>query len=260
MLDKKEPPGSIHITQSSEPEMIRIPAGEFLMGSEPEKDENTHAGERPQHTLYLAAYHLAKTPVTNAEYAVFVAATGSSQPAHWRDGNPPTAKENHPVVHVSWYDAVAYCQWLSHVTGKSYSLPSEAEWEKAARGSDGRVYPWGEQWDKARCNSKESELGDTSPAGAYPQGASPYGLLDMAGNVYEWTLSLWGKDMKQPAFRYPYDPSDGREHLGASNGILRVLRGGAFYYNAICARAAHRVKSYPDYSVRTRGFRVCLHD
>lgn len=260
MLAKMEPPGSNPVTQASEPEMIRIPAGEFLMGSEPVNDPHTHPRERPQHTLYLSEYHLAKTPVTNAEYAAFVGATGHPQPDPWRDGSPPAGKENHPVVHVSWYNAVAYCQWLSHVTGKSYCLPSEAEWEKAARGTDGRVYPWGVQWDKARCNSKESELGDTSPVGAYPQGASPFGLLDMAGNVFEWTMSLWGKDIKEPAFRYPYDLSDGRESLEAGNGTLRVLRGGAFYYNALYARAAHRVKSYPDYSVRTRGFRVCLRD
>jgi formylglycine-generating enzyme required for sulfatase activity len=100
-------------------------------------------------------------------------------------------------------------------------------------------------------------MGDTTPVGAYPQGVSPYGLLDMAGNVYEWTLSLWGKDMQKPDFGYPYEPTDGREDPDAGNGVMRVLRGGAFYYNALYARAAHRVKSYPDYRVRTRGFRVC---
>jgi iron(II)-dependent oxidoreductase len=119
-------------------------------------------------------------------------------------------------------------------------------------------YPWGDVFDASKCNTKETGIGDTTPVGAHPQGASPYGLLDMAGNVYEWTLSLWGRDIKEPAYGYPYDPADGREEIEAGNGVLRVLRGGAFYYDAVYARAAHRVKSYPDYRVRTRGFRVCV--
>jgi formylglycine-generating enzyme required for sulfatase activity len=172
------------------------------------------------------------------------------------------------VVHISWYDAVAYCQWLSKATSRAYHLPSEAEWEKAASwkvgdsesgelGGRKQRYPWGDVFDADLCNTKESHLGDTTPVGAYPGGASPYGVLDMAGNVYEWTRSLWGKDMKAPTFGYPYDPADGREELEAGNGFLRVLRGGAFYYDARYARVTHRIKSYPDYRVRTRGFRVC---
>jgi formylglycine-generating enzyme required for sulfatase activity len=162
------------------------------------------------------------------------------------------------VVHVSWHDAVAFCDWLSAFTGKPFRLPSEAEWEKGARGTDGRIYPWGNQWEPARCNTKESGRAEPTPVDAHPQGASPYALLDMAGNVYEWTRSLWGRKMKEPAYKYPYDPTDGREAMDAGNGVMRVLRGGAFYYNARYARTAHRVKSFPDYRVRTRGFRVCI--
>ena len=119
------------------------------------------------------------------------------------------------------------------------------------------MHPWGDDWDTTRCNAKGSGVGDTTPVGAYPGGASPYGLLDMAGNVWEWTASLWGKELKKAEFGYPYDPADGREQVDAANGVMRVLRGGAFYYDASYARVACRLRSYPDYRVRTRGFRVC---
>ncbi len=137
--------------------MILIPAGEFLMGSDPQKDSDTEDNEQPQHLLYLPDYYLGKTPVTNAQYRAFVQATGYQRPEDWAEGRPPRDKEDHPVVNVSWYDAVTYCRWLSEVTGKSYSLPSEAEWEKGARGTDGRIYPWGNQWDETRCNSSQGD-------------------------------------------------------------------------------------------------------
>jgi formylglycine-generating enzyme required for sulfatase activity len=241
-----------------EPKMIPIPAGEFLMGSDPKQDQRAEDREQPQHTLYLPDYYLAQTPVTNAQYQAFVEATAHRTPQHWQNGLPPHGKADHPVVHVSWFDALAYCRWLAEVTGKPTRLPSEAEWEKGARGDDGRLYPWGNQWNAQCCNTQESALDDTTPVGAYPQGASPYGLLDMVGNVWEWTSSLWGKEMKEPEFGYPYDPIDGRENLEAGRGVMRVLRGSAFYYNAVYSRSAYRVRSYPDYRVRTRGFRVCM--
>jgi len=249
------------------PEMVLIPAGEFLMGSDPRRDPCAGEREQPQHRLYLPDYTLSKTPVTNAQFAAFVTATGHMAPAHWTGGWPPPDKADHPVVHVSWHDALAYCRWLMEkwlvasekwrVSSFVFRLPTEAEWEKGARGLDGRLYPWGDGWDATCCNAKESGADDTTPVGAYPGGASPYGLLDMAGNVWEWTASQWGKDMKEAEFGYPYNRSDGREALEVGNGVLRVLRGGAFYYNAAYARAACRLRSYPDYRVRTRGFRVC---
>jgi formylglycine-generating enzyme required for sulfatase activity len=175
-----------------EPEMVLIPAGEFLMGSDPSVDKDARDNEQPQHTLSLPDYYLAKTPVTNAQYAAFVQATTyHRQPGGWEHGKPPKGREDHPVVNVTWHDAVTYCRWLSEVTGRPYRLPSEAEWEKGARGSDGRIYPWGNQWDAKRCNTRESGKRDTTPVGAFPEGASPYGLLDMAGNVWEWTRSVY---------------------------------------------------------------------
>jgi formylglycine-generating enzyme required for sulfatase activity len=236
-----------------EPEMILIPAGEFLMGSDPSVDKDARDNEQPQHTLYLPDYYMARTPVTNTQYAAFVQATGHRQPKFWKGGKPPRGKEDHPAVYVSWYDAMAYCRWLAEVTGKPYCLPSEAEWEKGARGSDGRIYPWGNQWDAERCNSKEGGKGDTTPVGAYPEGASPYGLLDMAGNVWEWTRNLWST-----SFKYPYDPADGREDLEAPSVILRVLRSGAFDDNKRLVRCAYRRGNILDNFPWRHGFRVVM--
>jgi formylglycine-generating enzyme required for sulfatase activity len=246
------------------PEMILIPAGEFLMGSDPQKDRSAQDDEQPQHLLYLPDYYLAKTPVTNAQYAAFMQAIRYTQrrylimgkpPRHWIKGKPPSGKEDHPVVHVCWYDALAYCRWLSEVTGKSYSLPSEAEWEKAARGADGRIYPWGDHWDATRCNSKEGDQGNTTPVGAYPEGASPYRLLDMTGNVWEWTRSVWG--------HYPY-PTGLREQaryekLTGERNAPCVLRGGALNHLRRHMRCAYRHWGRSTLSDRSFGFRVVMH-
>jgi len=228
-----------------EPEMILIPAGDFLMGSDPAKDKDAQDDEQPQHTLHLPDYYIARTPITNAQYAAFVKATDLELPEHWKRGTPPRDKEDHPVVNVSWYDAVAYCDWLAELTGKPYRLPTEAEWEKAARGTDGRIYPWGDEWDSERCNSWEGGKQGTTPAGAYPNSASPYGLLDMAGNVWEWCSSLY-----KP---YPYDPGDGRENLEGEG--YRALRGGSWGDAQVLARCAYRRRPHPDYWRGYVGFR-----
>jgi formylglycine-generating enzyme required for sulfatase activity len=241
-----------------EPELILIPAGEFLMGSDPQKDEGAYEVEQPQHTVYLPDYYLAKTPVTNAQYAAFVEATDHERPEHWEGGKPLSGKEGHPVGHVTWHDAVAYCNWLAKVTGKAYRLPSEAEWEKGARGTDGRIYPWGDEWDQKRCNSKEGGPGGTTPVGAYPEGASPYGLLDMAGNVWEWTQSLWGTEWDKLDFKYPYKPDDGREDPEAGNDIFHVLRGGAFSSDERGVRCASRSRLDPYFRSSNLGFRVVV--
>jgi formylglycine-generating enzyme required for sulfatase activity len=215
------------------------------MGSDPAKDRDAHDYEQPQHTLHLPDYYIAKTPVTNTQYAAFLQATSHKHPGHWKRGRLPTGKEDHPVVRVTWHDAVAYCNWLAELAGKPYRLPSEAEWEKAARGANGRIYPWGDEWHSDRCNSGENDVNDTTPVSTYPDGASPYGLLDMAGNVSEWTRSLYQY--------YPYDPNDGREDPEASGS--RVLRGGSGNINRRSLRCACRDILFGNLS-RDVGFRV----
>jgi len=243
-IAKREP-----ARQPFEPELILIPAGEFLMGSDPNTDKQARDNEQPQHTVYLPDYYIAKTPVTNAQYNRFVGATGHQVPTHWENGKPPQGKEDHPVVNITWDEAVAYCQWLTKTTGRHSRLPSEGEWEKAARGTDGRIYPWGDEPpDENRCNFGWFGPG-TTPVGQYsPQGDSPYGCVDMAGNVWEWTLSL-DKD-------YPYDPEDGQGNL--ETGRTRVLRGGAFYGKGWVAPCAFRHTGNPGFGGDHVGFRVCV--
>ena len=157
---------------------------------------------------------------------------------------------NLPVVGVCWFEAQAYCKWLSRETGLAYRLPSEAEWEKAARGHTGCLWPWGNEWDAQKCNCLESSeaFRSTTPVGMYPHGASPFGVLDMVGNVWEWTSSLYQT--------YPYDSQDGREEP-ASPG-LRVLRGGSWYNNRFVARCAYRDRLVPGYFNLSIGFRLLL--
>jgi formylglycine-generating enzyme required for sulfatase activity len=244
--------------------MVLIPAGEFLMGSDPEKDPHARDEEQPQHKLYLPDYAIARTPVTNAQYAAFVQATRHAPPAQWRfllfkRKKPPSRLNDHPVVEVTWYDARAYGRWLSEVTGTPYRLPSEAEWEKAARSTDGRIYPWGNAWEDQRCNiGGGHEKQDTTPVDAYPQGTSPYGLLDTIGNVWEWTRSLWGMSLLKPEFKYPYDPDDGRENTGANDAVRRVLRGVSFYNDPQDARCASRYRYSPRNHFDSVGFRVAI--
>jgi formylglycine-generating enzyme required for sulfatase activity len=232
--------------QPYEPEMVLIPAGEFLMGSDGGQDSLAYEDELPQLRQYLPDYAIGRTATTNAQYSAFVRATGHRAPERWSGRRPPNAKESHPVVYVSWEDALAYCYWLAEATGRPYTLPSEAEWEKAARGTDGRVYPWGNEWDARRCNTAEGGRAKTAAVGTYPDGASPYGALDMAGNVWEWTRSAY-----RP---YPYRPDDGREDQ-AGRGP-RVLRGGAFDDSQRHARCACRNWNDPFYSNWLLGFRV----
>ena len=176
--------------------------------------------------------------------------TGAEPPHHWLRGQPPDDQEDHPVVAVFWHDALAYCKWLTEVTGMPYRLPSEFEWEKGARGPKGNIYPWGNRWDSRWCNSKQSGRDGTSPVNAYPEGAGPYGLLDMVGNVMEWTRS--------PYKRYSNDPSKLWEEQDISSNIWPVIRGGAYNQGASDLRCAARRGGSPyrwDYHL---GFRVAL--
>jgi formylglycine-generating enzyme required for sulfatase activity len=201
--------------------MVLVPAGECLVGQWRQKE-------------HLPAFYITKTPITNAQYGHFVKA-GGKRPPHWK-GKIPRGKKDHPVVYVSWDDAAAYCSWLSTATGKTFRLPTEREWEKAARGSDGREYPWGNRWQEGRCNTDGAHVWDTTPVGTYsPLGDSPYGCVDMAGNVWEWTGS-W------------YD--------SAREG--RVLRGGSWDRYQSYARCAYRLMLPPGDRHKDVGFRcVC---
>jgi len=217
---------------------IEVPAGPFLMGSDPKKDKHAQEEEQPQHEVILPRFYIARYPVTVAQFATFVEASGyePERSDRWR------GLANHPVVYVTWHDAVAYCRWLTEQLhdGKGIpaevreraqqekwevSLPSEAEWEKAARGTDGLIYPWDDKWGEDHANTGETGIGRPSAVGSFPQGARLSGCLDMAGNVWEWTRSLYAN--------YPYpDDQEGRakrENLEASDREPRVLRGGASF-------------------------------
>lgn len=160
-----------------EPEWITIPAGKFWMG----ESRNTRQVELPE-------YRISRVPVTNAQYAFYVKDTNAKPPEHWRGGEVPPGLDNHPVVRVTWYEALEYCKWLGGKIQQAVTLPNEAEWEKAARGDkDKREYPWGDDWHELHCNSRKLGLDDTVPVGLFLNGASPYGVLDMSGNVWEWT-------------------------------------------------------------------------
>jgi iron(II)-dependent oxidoreductase len=207
--------GDAIINPTDGTELIRIPAGEFWMGSD-DGPEN----ERPKHRVSLAEYYIARTPITNAQYRRFIEATGHGTPMYWSEKrfNQP----NQPVVGVTWYDAMEYCKWAG------LRLPTEREWEKAARGTDGRLWPWGnDPPNEKRCNFNKN-VGATTDVGSYPDGASPYGCLDMAGNAWEWCATKWRESYDQE----PDDSADGDE--------VRVLRGGSFYEDAQNVRCVCR--------------------
>ena len=234
---------------------VAVPAGPFVMGSGAE-DALKSGDEEPRHTVTLSAFAIGKYPVTNGQYARFVEATGHRSPDLWQSNAPPPELRNHPVVTVSWHDARAYCDWLSKERGEEIRLPTEAEWEKAARGGDGRVWPWGNEYDGTFCNGADAGVQGTSPVGIFQAGASPYGVLDMVGNVWEWTGSLWGVDVVKPDYGYPYDPHDGREDPAAPDGVLRTLRGGAWGGSGRRVRCAPRIRNGPDIRSLDVGFRV----
>jgi formylglycine-generating enzyme required for sulfatase activity len=219
---------------SAPPGMVSVPAGEFIMGSE-EGDSD----EQPVHTIYLDAFYIDKTEVTNAQYRQCVEAGACDAPvdATYYD-NADYAQ--HPVVFVSWHDADAYCRWA----GKR--LPTEAEWEKAARGTDGRTYPWGEGIDCDRAQHGEC-AGQTVPVGSKPKGASPYGALDMAGNVWEWVADWYDSGY--------YSQSPARNPQGPDSGEERVLRGGSWSYGANFVRSANRYGDSPVDRFDNVGFR-----
>lgn len=280
-------------------DFVHVPAGEFLMGST--KDQITAAlalcnqynnnecaqsafdDERDAHTISTAAYWIGKTEITNAQFKRFIDDKGYSTDVYWKtDGkidpglnwrtenkvtqpdcweNKDFNGDNQPVVCVSWYEALAYTKWLSQKTGLTVRLPSEAEWEKAARGTKGQIYPWGNDFDGTRLNYCDSNCtydwkdktvndgyANTAPVGSFPGGASPYGALDMAGNVWEWNSSIYKE--------YPYDTTDGREDLETPES--RLLRGGSWIGTPYVVRGAYRNRNYAENRNLNIGFRVVV--
>ncbi len=177
------------------------------------------------------------------------------QPAYWDDSR--FKHHAQPVVGITWFEARAYCAWLSAQTGDRYRLPTEAEWEAAARGKKGRKYAWGNAYDTARCNTFETHVRATTPIGVFPNGRTPEGITDLSGNVWEWTTTIWGATLQNPDFTYPYKADDGREDVGSTN-VRRALRGGSWFNNRNNARAAYRDFNFPHDRSSDIGFRVAV--
>lgn len=257
--------------------MVYIPAGNFTMGS------NDYDDEKPPHEVFLDGYWLGKTEVTVKQFGLFVKDTGYKTEAEKSGGaytwtgekweqkegidwkNPGFKQEdNHPVVCVSWNDVMEYCKWLSAKSDLNFILPTEAQWEKAARGTDQLKFPWGDHepyytgkwyanysahdsWEKRGKDGFEY----TSPVGFYPQGASPYGLLDMAGNVWEWCSDYYDADY------YKNKNAPQKNPTGPERGTLRVLRGGSWSGEAVLLRCAFRGSDDPSFRNDVVGFRLC---
>jgi eukaryotic-like serine/threonine-protein kinase len=225
--------------------MVLIPAGEFTMGS-----DNGDADEQPVHTVYLDDFYIDKYEVTNKLYEACVDA-GMCDPPKQSDstthpsyyGDPEF--DNYPVIYVDWYMAKTYCEW------RGIQLPTEAQWEKAARGTDGRTYPWGETVDKTYANSSE-DVGDTTEVGSYANGVSSYGVYDMAGNVFEWVADWYSETY--------YQDSPSSNPLGPDTGQYRVLRGGSWRSLPYSFRSSFRgAYDLPDSAGNILGFR-CAKD
>jgi formylglycine-generating enzyme required for sulfatase activity len=241
-------------------EMIYVPEGEFLMGSK-DADRKAADDEKPAHTVYLDAFWIDRTEVTNARYIQFLNTLGDyrgtcgehdcvetvleDKDSHilHREGRyvVESGFEDHPVIEVTWYGAQAYCEWAG------VRLPTEAEWEKAARGIDGRLYPWGNNAPDCDKAQYADCSGMTVPVGSKPAGASPYGALDMAGNVWEWVA-----DWYDPAY---YDRSPALNPQGASSGERKVFRGGSWGYLPDFIRTTDRARNRPAYAGFNVGFR-----
>lgn len=244
--------------------LVRVPAGEFTMGVTPEQEqalvkENSSAAglfdmEKPSHLVNVADFWIDRDLVTNIQYKKFLDAnpdypiptTDIEQMMAW-SWDPdtrafPKDRDTYPVVLVSWYDANAYCEWAG------MRLPTEAEWEKAARGTDGRLYPWGNSWDDSKSAAGRRGATEAAPVGRFPAGASPFTVNDMVGNVWQWTSS---------AFRpYPYNAADGREDPSLLEE--RVVRGSMFAFGPTISRTNVRSQLKPDEKATSVGFRCAI--
>jgi sulfatase modifying factor 1 len=258
------------MTPATPPNLARIPAGDFLMGAADADDD-----ERPVHRVLVGEFFIGRFPVTHDEYARFIRATGYPAPAvrglplvasggrHsvfrdlaapyvWENDQPPSGHGSHPVVLIRYDDALAYCRWLETEINRVVRLPTEAEWEKAARGgTEGQRYPWGNDLDASRCNfltdpAVKRQRG-TRPTGTYPPNA--YGLYDICGNVWEWVADWYGAEY--------YGFGDMRNPRGPDTGNMRVVRGGSWVNEDVSMlRCAYRHKVPPDTYAYSVGFRI----
>jgi formylglycine-generating enzyme required for sulfatase activity len=246
-------------------EFVLVPAGEFEMGSTAEEakeafedatlrssmlEEHVFIAETPKHTVYLDAYYISKHPVTNAQYRAFVEATGRKPPYDterkqhiWEQSDFSVPEQ--PVVGVTWFDAAAFCDWIGG------QLPTEAQWEKAARGTDRRKYPWGNAPPNRKMAAYSKYVSHPVKVGSYPENVSPYGVMDMAGNVFEWR-----RDAYNTSF-YRHSPSKNPVYISrGKNNREHVIRGGAFDYGTPFLRSALRMRLPADVAFRNLGFRV----
>ncbi len=270
---------------------LKILKGPFIMGR-PADDERADNDEKPQHTFDLPYdFWVGKYPVTNRQFEDFVRATSHQtnaekegwawvwmvkeeswekvEGANWRHpsgpDNNPGGLENHPVVSISFHDAQAYCKWLNEKSsadlpeGTHFRLPNEAEWEKAARGPDGRLWPWGDDFDPVLCNFFDSGHGTALAVGTHsPQSDSFYGIADMCGNTWDWTTTLWGNKRDERAFVYPYRLDDGRDNQKAGDDYYRIIRGGSFKNDQHALRLTCRDLDPPLFSLNNLGMRIIV--
>ncbi|MDH5231813.1 MAG: formylglycine-generating enzyme family protein [Gammaproteobacteria bacterium] len=241
--------------------MVTIPEGEFIMGTDSLKSDIQN---RPRHKRSIKSFKIDKYPVTNAQYARFVAATGRRVPINWKNGKFPPEKALHPVTMVTWFDAKDYAKWA----GKR--LPTEEEWEKAARGDKGLRWPWGEQMDPTRLNTYYT-VGSTTPVNAYKNGASSYGVMDMAGNVQEWVEDEFNPYQESTAPEHlfkakkPVVPEDSKlldmsvAEFVETDSRYKVMRGGSWKSDPFSTSSYHRNFSWPQMTADFFGFR-CAQD
>ena len=269
------------MTRTVAVDLVTIPAGPFTMGADDVRADGRPEASYPAHEVHVEEFRIARTPVSVAEFTRFVEATGyvttgeraggswvwlggedittpdqdhlwvEVAGASWRhprgEGSDLTGKDEHPVTHVSRYDCQEYCRW------SGTRLPTEAEWEKAARGTDGRPYVWGDAAPTPQHCNHSMFVGDTTPIGRFPDAAGPHGLADIVGNVWEWVSTNYHK--------FPYDEAKPARRIQTPDGVveLGVVRGGSFYNNCSPSGTAAwaRVYSHPVYSSYDIGFRVC---
>lgn len=269
------PPTVSQVVNDGHGDFVLVPAGSFKMGDNFGDGESR---ERPVHVVDLDAFYIGKYEVTNGEFRKFRDDPGYDDPKFWPNGRPVpkdqvpywTQAQNHgggtpgsdpyPVIGINWDTAVAYCNWLSAKTGKKYRLPTEAEWEKAARGTDQRRYPWGNSIERGYANFVGSQKYDTVRLAGFYDGsnrdglqtinaASPYGAYDMAGNIMEWCADWYGRDY--------YSVSPKKNPKGPAKGAYRVIRGGTFFEDAFDLRSYRRSAAWPSFqSHRMVGFRA----